>query len=66
MCPNHDKLFDKGWISFDESGKIMISKSLSEEVKKAMNVDDNMSIHLTDGNEEYLVCHRQEIFIDKE
>lgn len=66
MCPNHDKLFDKGWISFDESGKIMISKSLSEEVKKAMNVDDNMSIHLTDGNKEYLVCHRQEIFIDKE
>lgn len=66
MCPNHDKLFDKGWISFDESGKIMISKSLSEEVKKAMNVDDNMSIYLTDGNKEYLVCHRQEIFIDKE
>lgn len=66
MCPNHDKLFDKGWISFDESGKIMISKSLSEEVKKAMNVDDSMSIHLTDGNKKYLVCHRQEIFIDKE
>ena len=23
LCPNHDRLFDEGWISFDEIGKII-------------------------------------------
>lgn len=25
MCPNHDRLFDKGWISFDDEGNIVIA-----------------------------------------
>jgi predicted restriction endonuclease len=25
LCPNHDKLFDKGFISFDSNGSILIS-----------------------------------------
>ena len=26
MCPNHDKLFDRGYISFDDTGRILISE----------------------------------------
>lgn len=28
LCPNHDALFDSGYISFDENGTIMISEEL--------------------------------------
>ena len=30
LCPNHDKLFDSGLISFDSKGKIMISSKLDK------------------------------------
>ena len=26
LCPNHDKVFDQGFISFDDKGEILISK----------------------------------------
>ena len=39
MCPNHDKLFDKGYITFDNDGKIIISKRLTENDMVSLNVD---------------------------
>ncbi|WP_232240190.1 HNH endonuclease [Bacillus tropicus] len=30
LCPNHDALFDKGYISFGDDGRILISNSLDE------------------------------------
>ena len=30
MCPNHDKLFDRGYISFDDTGRILISEKLDD------------------------------------
>lgn len=32
MCPNHDRVFDKGYIIFDDDGKIIISDRLTENV----------------------------------
>ena len=31
LCPNHDALFDSGYISFDENGVIMISEHLKRD-----------------------------------
>lgn len=62
MCPNHDKLFDQGWITFDDDGKIIISEVLLKEDRIALNINDNMCILLTDKNREYLKYHRQYIF----
>ncbi len=62
MCPNHDKLFDRGLISFDDDGKIMISSKLSETDRVYMNVRGNMQIKLTDRNKEYLQYHRKKIY----
>ena len=56
MCPNHDKLFDEGWISFDDNGRIMISDRLQE------NVRDDMKIEITDRNREYLEFHRKCVY----
>lgn len=38
LCPNHDKLFDRGYISFDNGGHIVISDELSENSAISMNI----------------------------
>lgn len=58
LCPNHDALFDKGFITFDADGKIMISKMLSEQDKTFLNVNANMKIELNDNIRKYLEYHR--------
>ncbi|SEW21155.1 HNH endonuclease [Ruminococcaceae bacterium KH2T8] len=65
LCPNHDRLFDKGYISFNDDGTILISDSLSDENRTSLNVHDGMSIHLSDKSTEYMKYHRENIFIDE-
>ncbi len=62
FCPNHDRLFDQGWISFDDSGKILISKDLSQYDRLFTNVNDAMKVHVTEGNKIYLRYHLEHIF----
>ncbi len=62
MCPNHDKLFDSGLITFDSEGNIIVSESLSETDKIFMNVNSKMKIKLTEGNKKYLEFHRNNVF----
>ena len=62
LCPNHDKLFDKGYITFDNDGKIIISERLSKESRIFMNVQDSMHIHINEDNEDYIKYHRKNIF----
>lgn len=60
LLPTYDKLFDLGFISFDDKGIIIISNSLTNFEK--LGIDSNMSIDLKDENKIYLQYHRQEIF----
>lgn len=62
LCPNHDRLFDGGWISFDEQGKILISKEIEDINKKLMNINDLMTIKITDDNEKYMEYHRKNVY----
>lgn len=62
LCPNHDALFDKGFITFEDDGKIKISKLLSEQDKLFLNVKNDMKIALNDENRKYLEYHRGRIF----
>lgn len=62
LCPNHDKLFDSGLISFDESGKIIISDELTENDRLFMNINDHMKIKVNEAQVEYLSYHRSHIF----
>lgn len=69
LCANHDKLFDKYLISFNcLSGKIMISKTLSDEEKRICGLDENYHLPediLTEERADYLVVHNDE-FMKKE
>lgn len=62
FCPNHDRLFDQGLISFEDSGAILLSERLSSYDRLFTNVAEGQKIHLTDGNKPYLLYHREHIF----
>lgn len=61
LCPNHDKLFDGGWVSFDAEGIIMISEKLENDNRIFLNVNNQMHIELTEGNKKYLKYHREKV-----
>jgi hypothetical protein len=59
LCPNHDALFDKRYISFDETGKVMVKKSLDATTKMFLNISDNMRINLDERQQIYMKWHRE-------
>ena len=62
LCPNHDKLFDGGWISFNDEGGILISSSIQQSDRVFMNVREDMKIVLSEQNKKYLKFHRDNIY----
>ncbi|WP_338452546.1 HNH endonuclease [Niallia oryzisoli] len=59
LCPNHDSLFDKGFISFDEEGKLVISDSLNETVKIFMNINSQFRLNNYKNKSHYINWHLQ-------
>lgn len=66
MCPNHDKLFDRGYISFDDTGRILISEKLDDNNRMYMNITPTMKIDITEENIKYIKYHRKNVFIEKQ
>ena len=62
LCPNHDWLFDKGFISFDDTGAIIISSKLCHNNQVFMNIDDIQYIEMSDKIKEYIQYHRTNIY----
>ncbi|MEY6553284.1 HNH endonuclease [Bacillus cereus] len=62
LCPNHDKLFDKGYITFSDQGKLLISSFLSEEIVVKTSIGINIDIKVSHESKKYLGWHRQNCF----
>ncbi|MDN4524407.1 HNH endonuclease [Fictibacillus fluitans] len=62
LCPNHDALFDKGFITFDSEGQILISGSLNEKTRFLLNINENMKIEMAAKRRYYLEWHRENVF----
>lgn len=60
LTPNLDKLFDKGYISFDDNGKIIISSTLKNF--ELLGISTEMRIPIKVEHTKYLNYHRNEIF----
>jgi len=60
LIPNLDKSFDLGFISFDASGRILISGEL--EVPEILGVTPDLILHGQARHFEYLEFHRSELF----
>lgn len=63
LCTQYDSLFDKGFISFENNGKIMISSLLDVDVCKNYNVKENIKIKLHEKNKHFLEYHREKLFL---
>lgn len=63
MCPNHDLLFDQGWISFDDQGKIIISDHIDDNDRIFMNINEKMQISVSEKSKDYLEYHRNNVYI---
>ena len=61
LIPTLDKLFDKGYISFSDDGKIMISSELKDYEK--LGVSSDMFVKLEDEHKLYMKYHREHEFI---
>ena len=60
LIPNLDKVFDRGYISFDDNGAILISTELNEIEKLGLNKE--MKINIENEHKKYLKFHRDNIF----
>lgn len=62
LCANHDKLFDSGYITFDDNGSIIISSKISVTNRIYINVSKSMSIKMNDNTKVYMKYHRDNVF----
>ena len=59
LLPNYDKLFDKGYISFDDNGRIIYSRYIDDTDKLLLKMDDSVHlIKIDDAHKPYLQYHR--------
>lgn len=60
LVANVDRAFDKGFITFDSNGKIVISKQLNDPEK--IGIFDSMKVSLSKEHLDYMDFHRKEVF----
>lgn len=58
LSPTWDRLFDQGFISFTDHGKMIISDKLERRARKALGVS-KQKIKLTPGQAAYMGWHRK-------
>lgn len=61
LCVFCDALFDKGFITFDEEGKILVSKNLSDEDRKFLRFDHSFRIKMNDEMKQYMKWHNDNL-----
>jgi putative restriction endonuclease len=61
LCANHDKLFDRGLISF-EGEQIVISASISNQSYADLNISLDLVIEMGPATKEYMKWHCENVF----
>lgn len=65
LSPLYDKLFDRGFMTFTEDRKIVLSNWLSPANKKRIGIQDGQFVQLLpldDARQEYMKFHRTAVF----
>lgn len=60
LLPNLDRAFDSGYVTFDKSGKIRVSKYFDQS--NLFGIDTHMQIKLEEKHQTYLEYHRDTVF----
>ncbi|MDR3695506.1 HNH endonuclease [Mucilaginibacter sp.] len=65
LTPTLDTLFDRGFISFENKGQIIISKEI-ESYSKILNISPDMKLRKQfESNGHYLEYHRDEVYLKR-
>ena len=63
LSPNIDALFDKGFITFDDNGQMVLSKHLKPSDANSLGASADLKLRkIEDGHRKYLAYHREHIF----
>ncbi len=63
LIPNYDFLFDKGLISFRDTGEILVSDRLKTFTRRVFAVSDDMRLRKSFGeSKDFLEYHRDSVF----
>ena len=64
LSPHVDHLFDRGFISFEDSGDMLISKTLSQSVLDKWSLDSRKNVgKFEQPHHDYLEYHRDVVFL---
>lgn len=64
LTANLDALFDKGLITFDTTGRLVLSTKLDRQTRSALCLNNKLSLRwMTPQHEPYLHWHRQHVFL---
>ncbi len=67
LTPDADLLFDRGFLSFENSGKVLVSPVADRATMSKMGIVDDMLRNVgsfSDGQRKYLGFHRENIFLE--
>lgn len=59
LCANLDALFDKALITFDEEGRMLVSKKISRENRRLLGIDKELFVPLTEKHQPFMAWHRK-------
>lgn len=63
LAAHVDALFDKGFITFDDDGRVVVSSALSDDARALLHIDDHPKlIRFTKGHRHYMAFHRAHVF----
>ena len=63
LAPHMDALFDGGWITFDDAGRLVKSTLLNDAAVQLLGVNSELKLaHLAADHRPYLEYHRQYVF----
>jgi len=62
LCCNHDALYDKGLITFDGKGKLLISDEIAKEEYGIYKLKEGIQIPALAENKPYFKWHKRKIF----
>ena len=68
LAPHADHLFDKGWITFEDDGRLVVSEKLPTDVRKliGLNLKSGRRCGVFDDSQQnYLAYHRDHLFEKK-
>jgi putative restriction endonuclease len=62
LTPHYDALFNDGYLTFDEDGKLKYSQQLEASQRQLLGCISNFRIKFNQSQKDYLRYHRKEIF----